>query len=63
VTSGPAHPGSECSDCRELGRFSDAKRTITDDRGNRMHLCLNHALPIVHQHNLYDFVCNPKGAK
>lgn len=63
MIAGPAHPGSECEECRRGQRFQDATRSITDDQGRKRNLCLNHALPIIHAHNLYDLACNPTGKK
>lgn len=54
-------PGKYCQQCQESHRFSDAKRTITSDGGQR-HLCLSHAA-VIHQFNVYDFTMNPKGKK
>jgi hypothetical protein len=63
MTNAPAQPGSECAECRKVGRFADARKTITDDHGARQHLCYNHAAAIIHQFNLYDFAMNPTGNK
>jgi hypothetical protein len=63
MTVTTAQPGSECSECHKAGRYVDARRTIVDDRGNRTHLCTNHAAAEIHRHNLYDFTMNPTGKK
>jgi hypothetical protein len=62
MTSSPAQTGSQCEECRKVGRYSEARRTITDG-ASRRHLCANHAAAVIHSQNLYDFTMNPTGKK